>query len=296
MSRAFLVSFIAVGLLAATPAFGADETYTLKLYQSKKGDKSEHTKNEDSKSVITFTAGGNEKKENETGAKKEAYTEEILEKKVGDRLATKLTRTYTAAEKTEKGNTTKAVYTGKTVLIEKKDDKYTFSVDGKALTEEDAPDLFKSFSSKKESEPQTQDFMPDEPIKVGGSWKVPADKSEKVFKTLGEGNLKVDAKKSTITGKLLKVYKKGDVQYGVMELTVTAFVTEVDIGGQFVKATAESKIGFTASVDTCIDGTVEFEDSKITVVIDLTTDIPNLGMLTIKGTSTGTEKVIALKK
>src|SRR5262245_14752091 len=90
MSRTFLVSFIAVGLLAATPAFGADETYTLKLYQSKKGDKSEHTKNEDSKSVITFTAGGNEKKENETGAKKEAYTEEILEKKAGDRLATKL--------------------------------------------------------------------------------------------------------------------------------------------------------------------------------------------------------------
>ena len=38
MPRMFLGSLIAVGLLAAASAFGADETYTLKLYKSKKGD------------------------------------------------------------------------------------------------------------------------------------------------------------------------------------------------------------------------------------------------------------------
>jgi hypothetical protein len=295
MLRVFLASFVAIGFLAAVPALAADETYTLKLYKSKKGDKSEHEKTESGKTDVIANIGGTEKKEELLSGKKESYTEEILEKKDGDRLATKLTRKYTVAEKTEKGETTKAVYAGKTVLIEKKDGKYEFSIDGQALKESDAPDLFKSFSDKKAEEPKNEDFLPDGPVKVGDSWKVSADKSAKMFKSLGEEKMKIDAKKSAIEGKLLKVYKKGDVQCGVIELVITVFVTELDLGGQFVKTTADSKMAFTFTIDTCIDGTVEFENGKLGATFNITADIPDVGSIVIKGTIAGTEKVSTKK-
>src|SRR5688572_25530509 len=102
MLRAVLTSLVAFGLLSFTDAIAADDTYTLKLHKGKKGDKTEHEKNETTKTSVKFTAGGMEKAEEFTGGSKEAFTEEILEKKEGDKRATKLTRTYTVAEKTEK--------------------------------------------------------------------------------------------------------------------------------------------------------------------------------------------------
>src|SRR5262249_8893208 len=123
MFRTFLASLFAVGLLSA-PAFAADDTYTIKLYKSKTGDKTEYEKVDTGKTTTTTTANGETKKEEQTEGLKEVFTEEILEKKEGDRRGTKLTRTYAVAEKTENGETKKAVYSGETVQIEKKGDKY----------------------------------------------------------------------------------------------------------------------------------------------------------------------------
>jgi hypothetical protein len=294
MLRAFLAPVVALGLMAAT-ALGADETYTLKLYKSKKGDKTEHEKSETSKTSVNFTAGGMTKAEEFTGASKETFAEEILEKKAGDKRATKLTRTYGAAEKTAKGETTKPVYAGKTVLIEKKGDKFEFSIDGTALKEDEVKELANKFN-KKDDEPQNQDFLPTEPVKVGGSWKVPADMSEKIFKTLGEEKMKADVKKSKIEGKLLKAYKKDGAQFGVLELTITVFITEIDLNGQFFKTSADSKMVLKATIDTCIDGTVAFEDVKMEVLLDLAAELPGAGSLAIKTTSTGSEKSRPAKK
>src|SRR5262245_10121649 len=117
MPCVFRIALIGIVLPIATPALATDEAYTLKLYQSKKGDKSEHEASEACKADLFIKAGGMEMKEGRAGSKRESYTEEILEKKAGDSLATKLTRTYKVAEKTEKGGTTRAIYSGKTVLI-----------------------------------------------------------------------------------------------------------------------------------------------------------------------------------
>ena len=298
MLRAFLASLLAAGLLAGGSASAADETYTIKLYKSKKGEKADHEKNEESKNNVVINVMGQTMKQEMTGSKKEAYTEEILERKDGDKdkKATKLTRTYTVAEKTEKGETTKAVYTGETVLIEKKGDKYEFTMKGKMLKEDEAPDLFKSFN-KSDDEPQNEDFLPKDPVKVGESWKVPADKTEKMFKALGEEKMKIDAKKSTVGGKLLKAYKKDGAQFGTIELNLTLFVTGIDLGGgQFADTKAGSKMDLKATIDTCIDGTVEYEDGKMDVGIDLTAELPNNGSVTISGTSKGVDKTRAAKK
>lgn len=296
MSRVFLAAFVAIGLLATVPAFAADDTYPLKLYKSKKGDKSEHEKSESSKMTILIDVGGETKKEEKTEGSKEAYTEEILEKKASDRRATKLTRAYSTAEKTVGDEATKAEYTGETVLIEKKDGKYELSIKGKTLKQSDAPDLYKQFTEKKDNDPKNEDFLPEEPVKVGGTWKISADKSEKMFKTLSDDKMKVDVKKSTIEGKLLKVYKKDGAQFGVLEFAITVFVAEIDIGGSLAKTKDGSKFVMKATIDTCIDGTIEFEDGKMEMTIDLTAEIPNVGSITLKGKTTGTEKVRAAKK
>ena len=285
---------ITAGLLIGSSASAADESYTLKLYKSKKGDKTENEKTEDSKNDIAISVMGTNNKQEIAGGKKEIYTEEILEKKDGDRKATKLTRTYTAAEKTEKGETTKSVYAGETVLIEKKGDKYEFSVKGKALKEDEAPELFKSFN--KDDEPQSEDFLPKDAVKVGDTWKVAADKTEKMFKALGEEKMKLDAKKSTVTGKLLKVYKKDGAQFGTLEMTIEVIVTEIDLGGEFAKTKAGSKLTIKATIDTCIDGSVNFEDGKMDVKVELGAELPNGGTFAITGTSTGIEKTRAAKK
>ena len=295
MLRPMIASLLALGLLAGGPAFAADETFALKLYKSKKGDKSENEKSEDGKTNIVINVMGMKMNQDVTNGKKEVYTEEILEKKAGDKKATKLTRTYTTAEKTEKGETTKHMYAGETVLIEKKDGKYEFSIKGKAIKEDEAPELFKSFN-KKDDEPDNEDFLPKDPVKVGESWKVAADKTEKMFKALGDEKMKLDGKKSTVSGKLLKAYKKDGAQFGVLELTLTIFVTEIDLGGEFAKTKDGSKMVIKGTVDTCIDGTVEFEDGKMDVSIDITTELPNAGSFTISGTTTGIDKTRSVKK
>jgi hypothetical protein len=293
MLRMSLAAFVAVGLLAAPALTAADETYTIKFYQTKKGDKSSHDKVEDTKTNIIVKIPGMNKDEVIPSAEKESYTEEVIEKKPGDKRATKLKRTYTVAEKTEKGETNKAIYTGKTVIIEKKGKEYEITLDGKKLTKDDAPELFKEFSEKKDDQPKDEDFLPDHAVKVGESWKIPAEKSEKLFKTLDDDKMKVDAKKSTIEGKLLKVYKQGGAQFGTIEITVTAIITEVDIAEQLVKTVPGSKMVVKATIDTCIDGTVRYESGKVLVTLDISVEIPDTGTLTFKSTTNGTEKVTA---
>ena len=295
MPRSIIASLLAIALLAGPPAFAADDAYTLKLYKGKKGDKTENEKTEDSKNNVVINVAGMEMKLDISNGKKEIYTEEILEKKDGDKKATKLTRAYTTAEKTEKGETTKSAYAGETVLIEKKGDKYEFSIKGKALKEDEAPDLFKSFN-KKEDEPDNEDFLPTGAVKVGETWKVAAEKTEKMFKTLGDEKMKFDTKKSTIGGKLLKVYRKDGAQFGTLEITFTILVTEIDLEGTAAKAKEGSKMILKGTIDTCIDGTVQFEDGKMEVTIEITAELPNDGSLTISGTTTGIEKTRAVKK
>lgn len=294
MLRALLGVALVAGLLTGSRSTAADETYAIKLYKSKKGDKIEHEKTESGTTTVTLTIAGTDNKQDIKSSKKEVYVEETLERKEGAPKATKLTRTYSAAEKTEGDKTTKHVYAGQTLLIEKKGEKYTFTIKGEPLDADDAKELDRSFNPKG-YDPQTEDFLPDGPVKVGAGWTVPTAKSEKVFKSLGEEQMKLDAKKSSITGKLLKAYKKDGVQYGVLEFTFTVVITEIDVGGEFVKAKDGSKMVIKGTSDTCIDGTLEFEDSNLEVSLDITAEVPN-GSLTLSSKSTGRETARPAKK
>ncbi|AMV27750.1 hypothetical protein VT84_25335 [Gemmata sp. SH-PL17] len=291
--RTLLASVLVIALNAGSVG-AADETYTIKLYESKKGDKSATEKSEGAKVVLFIDTADMNDKDDAVIDSRESYTEEILEKKAGDSRATKLLRKYTVAEKTVKGETTKAVFAGKSVLIEDKGDAYQFSVDGKVLEERDAPELYKSF--KKNNRPNPREFIPKEAVKIGADWKVPAAESAKMFKALNDDRMKIDVEKSTIEGKLVKAYKRGGAQLGVIELTITVAVTEIDLNGQSFKTTADSKVVLKGTLDTCIDGTIDFEESKAETTIDITAELPDSGSLTLQSTITNAVKVNALKK
>lgn len=295
MFRALMASLFAFGLLAGGPLHAAEETYLLKVYQSKKGDKQDVEKSNKGVNKITVNANGTNSNQEALTGDHEVYTEEILEMKAGDKRPLKLTRKYATAEKTGKGKTVKAVYSGETVLIEKKGKEFEFSIDGRALSKDEAPDLFKTFN-KSDDEPSDQDMLPTEAIKVGGTWKVPAEKSETMFKTLGVDEMKIDVKKSSIEGKLLKAYKKDGAQFGVLELTISVFLSEIDLGGQFAPTKAGSKIVIVGTIDTCIDGTVNREDAKKVVTIVVTAELPNGVAIAIDGESKGVDQKRAVKK
>jgi hypothetical protein len=291
MLRAFVIV-----LLSVVPAVAADEAFKLKLYQPKTGDKFEVEKIEERRNDVTVDIGGNVRNQTVTTAKKEVYTDEILEKGADDKKPSKLKRTYSVAEKTSAGKTAKTVYDGKTVVIEKKGNKYEFNIDGKAIAEEDAPELFASF--RKEDEPNTQDLLPTEAVKAGDTWKVPAEKAERFINAgATEEKTKIDVKNSSISGKLVKTYKKDGAQFGVIEMTITVAFTEVDLGGGMGAATkAGSKSVMVATIDTCIDGTVNADKSKLALTMEITAELPNNGTLTVKSKTTGSETTKPVKK
>jgi hypothetical protein len=292
MLRTFFSTCLTAALVCGNTV-SADEAYVLKLYKSKQGDKTTTEKTDENKTKVLVVVNGMEHKEDLVNGTKAAFTEEILQMNAGARRATKLTRAYTTAERIEKGETVKAAYAGQTVLIEKKDNKYEFSIKGKALEKSEAPELFKQFD-KPEDAPRNEDFLPSEEVKVGGSWKVAAEKSEKMFEAFPKENMKVDAKKSSISGKLLKAYKKEGVQFGTLEITIELLLTDVDVGGQFVKAKEGSRVTLTITLDACIDGSLPFIDAKMQGTMDIVAELP-VGELTLKSTMTGGEKIRAAK-
>jgi len=278
MRRVPLALAFCVALLA--PAFGQDKTFDLKLKKEARGDKVASKSSEKADIKVVIDLMGMEIKNNEKNEEEKDFTEEILEKPPGSKKATKLSRKYTVSEETKDGKTKKHVYAGKTVLVEKKGDKYKFTVDGEELAEDDAEDLEKEFNKKDEFPLENEDFLPGKPVKLGDSWAVDA---EKVVKSFGEDSpMILDAKGTKLSGKLVKVYQKDGKQFGVIELTLLLAVKEMKLDGNATPMKPGSKITGTVTLDVCIDGTSHAGSEKATLKFDLSGEIPN-GKIAITG-------------
>jgi hypothetical protein len=188
---------------------------------------------------------------------------------------------YTLAERTKDGETAKLSYHGKTVVIEKKGDKYTFTVDGQELDEEDAEELDEEFNQD-DIPLDNSDFLPDKPVKLNETWTVDAAKVAKAFEA--GGPLGLDAKATRITGKLTKVYTKDGRRFGTLDLDITLGVKELRVDGQEIAMKPGSTIRATMTLDVCIDGSAHTGTEKGTMTFDLKGDIPN-GSLAVTGTA-----------
>jgi hypothetical protein len=259
LSNAFLL--LLAGALSAAPV-SVEDTYTIKIKKGAKGDVTTEDKRETEQTKFKIEdPDGKAVSENETKTvTTTAYKETILEKEKGKR-ATKLRREYTKAAVKAGDKETTLPYQGKTVLIEKKDAKYHFTVENdKELTGKDAAVLEKEFNKKSMDDSDDDKILkilfPKKSVKVGMSWKIDPAILIKEFEKEAKGAAPLDKDKVTATGKLVRAYKKDGKQFGVL-----AFEIEMPLKGEFplgeTKAPiqAGSKISLRINADTCIDGT-----------------------------------------
>jgi hypothetical protein len=238
-----------------TPALvAAEDTYTLKVKTLGKGDAGVVSKDESVEFHIVTSKGGKVVDDKKINANEQLkYKEEVLEKEPGKR-ATKLRRTYEKAISTADGKETQLPYHGKVLTIQKADGKYTFQIEkGDVLKDKEIPTLVQEFAKEVDEDKIRDLLLPKDAVAVGASWKLDKD-GLKTLLSQESGDFKIDAASSKGTGKLVKAYKKGGKQYGVIQFDIEAPLEKFK-DDAFEKG---AKINTTLNLDVCIDGS---EDS-----------------------------------
>lgn len=181
----------------------ADTTaYTIKLPDRKAaGAKWTVTK----RSVTTATVHVNSGQQVDEKTSEERYVQTVI---TPDE---KILRTYQYARDTDKahGEVSRS-YSGKAVTITKKNDLYTFTVDGKPLT--NAGELAKEFESGKSF--QAEDLLPTSAVRVNEQWLVSKDVMRKIARR-STGSM--DPEKSSFSGKLIRAYQSEGKLWGAIE-------------------------------------------------------------------------------
>jgi hypothetical protein len=255
LRRIWLAATAALLLLPAATV--AQQTYRITLKEPDKGEPALCRRIARFRTQATI----NQSKSKETLLSEEkshdlTFRQEVLEKPDGSSKARKLRRHYLRAEQTRNGMTKTLAYAGKVISIEERDGRYRFRNDkGENVTT--AHDL-ESECNLTNPLPALPPFGPDwlprtRAVKVGESWKIEPASFARPLDTLTP--LRIAPGKITATGKLLRVYRKGARQYGVLELRI-----EIPVVKALPFAT-EEKLDLKASkflirivADACIDG------------------------------------------
>jgi hypothetical protein len=255
---------VGLGLVLASAGARAGETYAIKIKEAVKGDavQVEATDKTDSQTRLVDAAGkplldpkGKPVLDKAQKVEKaSAYRETVLEKEPGKPRATRLERHYDKAQLTTDGKTVDLPYQGKTVLIEKKDDKYHFRIkDGEELKGDDAQPLNEEFNRGGDEDFDLQKaILPGKPVAVDDVWKLDVAALAAAFAR--SSKMQLDADKAEGTGKLVKVYDKDGARFGVMQLHLEIPIKEIGEGKGKLTLKAGSKWTMDITLDGCIDG------------------------------------------
>jgi hypothetical protein len=279
--------------LLLAPAAPAQDRITIKFKEPGQGEslRVEIKDTSNYKSITTVEKEKEPRKEEFSSTKHLLYTETVQERLDPAKPATKVKRVYEKAinEGTGALAKTKAPpYHGKTVLIEKKGDKYEFRIEGGDVFQDAELEAEFNFDLR-EQDRQKKIFVAPVPVVVGDSWKVDPrlllgdfDKKDVILVTKNVG-----------TAKLSKLYKKDGRQYGVIDAVLEVEFTLLPPKGakQGEGLTSTSRAVMRVSFDGCIDGT--FAEGTIKGTADFggtnTVRMPNVP--TVTSVSTGTSTV-----
>jgi hypothetical protein len=240
-----------VGLLAVQlPA--ADDKVELKDYKSKVGDRVRVTDDDRTTTRTVIEVAGKRDEKVERSSKLTVYVSETLAVKDGEKKAVKIRRVYEKVEEVKDGKTTKLPLDGKTVVIEKKGDKYTFTYDdGKSVDGKPLETLDKEFN-KPDEDDEIENFIPRRPLKVGETWTMDKEKLVRAM-TKEKDPFEIDKKKVIGTGKLADAYTFGGHQYGVFDLMVEFPLTAMT-GAEKIPLKPGSKLAIHITGDGNADG------------------------------------------
>jgi hypothetical protein len=262
-----------VGLLGILVPIRDPETYKILFKKPQKGDTALVTRQEQQNVTVTV-AGANIPVPANKEKAHYVYQETILEITPGKRKPTRLRRQYQKAEVKADGQTRGLAYQGKTVLIEKKDAKYHFRIEGgQALTGADAQYLDREFNQS----PETQiDFnqlvLPGKPVRIKESWAINVKALARDLEKLVY--LEVDAAKSSGKGKLVRVYHKGGRRFGVMEMHLELTGKALKIGEIKLDLNAGSRMNLKLALDVCIDGSCDLGVVEVKMDCNMTATLP----------------------
>jgi hypothetical protein len=242
-------------VLLALTGCGPSE-YTLKTKDRTRGDIEQVSIMNTVRREMTAVAdSGKVLKEQQTNTTETVvYTETILEKPDTDKPATRRSREYETAQisEGEQRNLT-LPYQGKSVLIEKKKDKWHYRINNALeLTGEWAKYLDNEFAKRDEIDEPVTLLFPKEPIKAGASWPLDMERLVKQYEKLAPAP--IDTAQATGTGKLVRVYRNEGAQFGVIEVALEMPLKEQAQGAMQVGP--GSKLTLNQTIDACIDGAV----------------------------------------
>jgi hypothetical protein len=285
-----------IALFALPAAFagaGEDKTYEVKIKQLAAGDFHRVEKSEESEAhiVLTNAAGKVQQEDSDKGGHAYVYKETILEKPEGAARARRLKRHYEKASLTSNGKTKSLPLEGKTVLIEKKGERFTFRVDGgDKLSAEDAGPLEQEFNKKKDRDDFEKLFLPKRPVKVGETWEV--DRAVVNKGLLQDRDMEIFPEKTKASATLQRVYKKDRHQFGVLLLKLEVVPRAYHKAGKRLPVRPGAKLDLEITIDGCIDGSLATGTGKIKLSIQA--DVPVGGpkqpkvLLKVRNTTTGT--------
>jgi hypothetical protein len=218
-------------------------------------------------------------KEEQTTSSK--YQETMLEAaKDGDPI--RLRRKYELAQTTADGKTTDFPWHGKTILIEKENGQFRFSIDGgNELTGKNAEPLAGEFASR-QSSLSNELISPDKAVRLNESHEIGPKDLLKVFGgSIGAG-IKLDGEKARGSWKLTRVYKKEGRQFGVVDLLADLPILEMTSSPQADPKAVEklamrpgAKMTFHAVIDGCIDGSAATANNEVDMEINGTAIVPS---------------------
>jgi hypothetical protein len=257
-------AFAVIVVFAATAV--AQEAVMIKLARPKAGDSVRVTRTEKTKTTTTIGAGGKTQKKDEVVTKSVVYVDEIITPGEGGKKPLKLKRTYEKYEVSKGGKEDAGPPLDKTILIEKKGESYTYTIDGKPVEAAVAAKLAADFD-KSADKARPEDLLPDKAVKPGDTWKI--DGAKLVASLGAEAKNTIDADKTAINGKLVKTYRKDGKLFGVAEFDGDIVIAS--LGDKLpVKVKPGAKMGIKMTVDACIDGTTPGlkMDGKLTIAME----------------------------
>ncbi|MCI0457630.1 MAG: hypothetical protein L0Z62_11720 [Gemmataceae bacterium] len=275
MRKACWLAALAVAL---SPLAAVAQEYAIKIKRPGLGDKtrSQVTDNFQMEFKILDKDGNVVMEAQETKKHKFVFREVGLERAAAGEDLVRVKRHYEHAERHVKENRETLPYQGKTVLIEKKDDRFQFKIeDGETLEGKDAEELNEEFNKGDFRKLTTEHFLPRKAVKLNETWKYDVAPLAKAFTS--DGKIEIDSAKSTGSGRLVKAYTKNGRQFGIIELTMEFPVTHL-IDNDKKTPTKQGKFSIKLQADTCIDGTLDELRLLGTVSGDVRADVTVDGM------------------
>ena len=239
----------------------AQDSVTIKIYDPKAGDRVRITEEEKATSTTSAMGQGQEEKSTKTLV----YVEEcITPPAAAGKKPLKVIRTFEKIESSKGGRA--AIGTelvGKPILIEKKGDKYSFTVNGEGVTGPVADVLRQAYD--KGDGPTARDVLPTTPVKPGENWKIDI---KKALAGMTDDKFVVDTDKATMSGKLVKAYQKDGAGYGVIEMKASMPITGLGPKNPLTIKPG-STLTMTMTSDGCIDGSTAAGEMTTTMTIKL---------------------------